>query len=37
MRMQLADAVLQLHPDDPVARARQELSAGTEREGAAGA
>ena len=33
MRMQLADAVLQLHPDDPVALARQELSAGTELEG----
>lgn len=33
MTMQLTDAVLQLHPDDPVALARQELSAGTELDG----
>jgi altronate hydrolase len=33
MTMELADAVLQLHPDDPVAIARQELAAGVELDG----
>ncbi|HEY5399344.1 MAG TPA: UxaA family hydrolase, partial [Trebonia sp.] len=33
MTMRLADAVLQLHPDDPVALARDDLAGGTELEG----
>ena len=33
MTMELADAVLQLHPDDPVALARVELEPGTELTG----